>query len=251
MTGAKKEKMPKLVSIDNGTATVDSHGIAENFGKRHDNVLKKIKGLLELEEAKGMFWEAAREDKKHTGYLMGRNGFCILTAGFSGSEAMQWRIRYLQAFDDAQKKISGIGYAKKALLRELEGEQMDKLAEHYAALLENLPGKKKQYKHATRWGLNALVKYYADTVGIHTSLAWDNFRSMWLKEYGENIHAECVKWEAERSGDHMTIPRYLWMTGHLDEACSLVKYMVIEDYFSRNGLDASSSKLLTSLRKIA
>ena len=73
------------------------------FEKEHSKVIRSIRGLecnesfnqanfglVEYEDAKG---EIRPE------YLMTRDGFTLLAMGFTGTKAMQWKIKYAEAFE--------------------------------------------------------------------------------------------------------------------------------------------------------
>lgn len=101
-----------LTTIQNGQAVTSSKRLAENFGKRHDNVIRDIeairKDVLNFEE---MFFESTEPDsysRPQKVYLMNRDGFTLLAMGFTGSEAMQWKIKYIQAFNEMEKKITAL-----------------------------------------------------------------------------------------------------------------------------------------------
>ncbi len=89
-------------------AVVSSRVIAEKFEKRHDNVVRSIKGiiggLLKNEETpKKYFFRTAYIDdqngEKYPEYLCTRDGFSLLVMGFTGEEAFSWKLRYIEAFN--------------------------------------------------------------------------------------------------------------------------------------------------------
>ena len=43
--------------------------------------------------------------KHYPEYIMNRDGFSLLVMGFTGKEAMTWKIRYIQAFNEMEAKI--------------------------------------------------------------------------------------------------------------------------------------------------
>lgn len=95
--------MNELVKIENDRMVTTSRIIAETFNKRHDNVLRDIenlkKDLLNFEE---MFHETETQDsygRQQRIYEITRDGFSLLAMGFTGAEAMEWKIKYLEAFN--------------------------------------------------------------------------------------------------------------------------------------------------------
>lgn len=86
---------------------VDSKQVAQNFQKRHDNVLRDIenikKDVLNFEE---MFIESETSDsygRRQRIYLMNRDGFSLLAMGFTGKEALDWKLKYIEAFNKMEK----------------------------------------------------------------------------------------------------------------------------------------------------
>lgn len=86
---------------------VDSRSIANNFEKRHDNILRDIenikKDVLNFEE---MFIESQLPDnygRLQKVYLMNRDGFSLLAMGFTGKLAFDWKIKYINAFNQMEK----------------------------------------------------------------------------------------------------------------------------------------------------
>ncbi len=102
------DEMIKInVRVEHETMVTDSKNVAEVFGKRHDNVLRDIEGLkkdlLNFEE---MFYEATMPDsygRPQKVYMMNRDGFSILVMGFTGSEALKWKTKYIEAFNKLEK----------------------------------------------------------------------------------------------------------------------------------------------------
>ena len=77
------------------------------FEKRHDNVLRDIKefivdesfGLLNFEESSYI----NSQNKEQPEYLITRDGFTLLAMGFTGAKAMQWKIKYAEAFNTMER----------------------------------------------------------------------------------------------------------------------------------------------------
>lgn len=101
--------MDNLVEIKNNQVVVSSRQVAENFGKEHKNVLRDIKEILAAQNsAAKFFYETIFENrgKQYPMYLMDRNGFSLLVMGFTGKEALQWKIKYIDAFNAMEKKLN-------------------------------------------------------------------------------------------------------------------------------------------------
>lgn len=98
-----------ILSTQNGEPVVSSREVAERFNKNHKDVLRSIENLAAQNCAtKSMFYETTFENrgKQYPMYLMNRDGFSLLTFGFTGDEALEWKLKYIQAFNEMEKKLS-------------------------------------------------------------------------------------------------------------------------------------------------
>ena len=98
-----------ILSTQNGEPVVSSREVAKNFGKEHKDVLKAINNLVAQNcAAKSMFHLSDFENrgKKYPMYLMNRDGFSLLAMGFTGKEALEWKLKYIAAFNEMEKKLS-------------------------------------------------------------------------------------------------------------------------------------------------
>ena len=85
--------------------------------------MKKIK-QLEIPEDFNLrnFAEITYEDdrgRKQPAYLMTRDGFVLLAMGFTGKRAMEWKIKYIEAFNKMEKALKLIAEEK---AKEVEGK---------------------------------------------------------------------------------------------------------------------------------
>lgn len=97
-----------LVSVVSGDIVVSSRDVAENFSKEHRHVLESIREILAAEKSAANFFHESSYDnrgKKYPQYLMNRDGFSLLVMGFTGKEALQWKLKYIEAFNDMEKTL--------------------------------------------------------------------------------------------------------------------------------------------------
>ena len=94
---------------NNGELVVSSRQVAKDFGKRHDNIMRDIGGILNNEDTKDMFHKSSYTNEQngqtYDEYIMNRDGFSLLVMGFTGKEAMAWKIKYIQAFNAMEAKL--------------------------------------------------------------------------------------------------------------------------------------------------
>lgn len=102
--------MNRLVEIRNNQVVVDSKSVAENFGKSHRHVNRDIENLIQKDVSKigHMFYETETPDsygRMQKSYYMNRDGFSLLVMGFTGKEAIEWKLKYIEAFNEMEKKL--------------------------------------------------------------------------------------------------------------------------------------------------
>lgn len=101
-----------ILSTQNGEPVASSRQIAESFGKEHKHVLRDIENLIGGESKIGlssMFFKSeyiSAQNKKLPEYLMNRDGFTLLAMGFTGKEAVQWKLKYIEAFNQMEKQLA-------------------------------------------------------------------------------------------------------------------------------------------------
>ena len=98
------------ITTSNGELVVSSRQVAENFGKEHSKVIRSIEGIANFGDTQGMFHKASyvneQNGQEYKEYLMNRDGFSLLVMGFTGKEAMAWKLKYIEAFNAMEKKLS-------------------------------------------------------------------------------------------------------------------------------------------------
>lgn len=135
--------MTELLTISNGQPTASSRDIAEHFGKRHDHVLRDIETLgKDLPNFGEMFFDTEIPDsygRPQRAYLMNRDGFTLLAMGFTGKEALAWKMKYISAFNAMERELrsrqqglteadfSSLSYEARAIINmELQQKQQAK-----------------------------------------------------------------------------------------------------------------------------
>lgn len=101
--------MNELVTVENNEVVVSSRQVAEHFGKQHKDVLESIRNILAAENSATRFFTESsylNRGKQYVCYLMNRDGFSILVMGFTGKEALEWKIKYINAFNEMEKQLA-------------------------------------------------------------------------------------------------------------------------------------------------
>ncbi|MDS1004425.1 Rha family transcriptional regulator [Clostridium sporogenes] len=100
------------LSIQNGQPVVSSKKIAEDFGKRHNDVVRtieeKIKTLTtEKFTVTNLFIPSTfnHNGNEYKEYLLTRDGFSFLVMGFTGTKADIWKLKYIEAFNKMEEML--------------------------------------------------------------------------------------------------------------------------------------------------
>ena len=87
--------------------------VAEVFGKEHRNVVRDIKNLIEggvlKNEQTQMFEETTyineQNKQSYHMFIMNQDGFTLLAMGFNGKKAMEFKLKYIEAFNAMKRQI--------------------------------------------------------------------------------------------------------------------------------------------------
>lgn len=109
--------MKRLVVINNNQIVVSSKDIAEHFGKAHKDVLENIRNILVAENSATKFFQETStvyRGQQFPFYLMNRDGFSLLAMGFTGKKALQWKLKYIEAFNEMEETLKQ-GYLEESV----------------------------------------------------------------------------------------------------------------------------------------
>ena len=98
-----------LVEVRNQQAVTSSQLVAEVFKKQHKHVLEAIEKVkAENSAVTTMFYEStytAGTGKAYKMYYMNRDGLSLLVMGFTGKKALEWKLKYIEAFNAMEKQL--------------------------------------------------------------------------------------------------------------------------------------------------
>lgn len=103
--------MDNLVIMKDQQAVTSSLQIAETFNKNHRDVLAAIDDLKEgvAENYADLFYEDTyihpQNKQSYRQVIMNRDGFTLLAMGFTGQKALQFKLKYIEAFNQMEKEI--------------------------------------------------------------------------------------------------------------------------------------------------
>ena len=180
-----------LVKMRGKNAVCDSLDVAEHFGKRHDNVIRLIDNLLKIEGVKQTFVVSKYVDSKgeqRKRYYMNRDGFSLLVMGFTGKEAIEWKLKYIEAFNRMEQ----------LLFQKQTEVYKDTRAYQKAVRKQETDAIKLLVDYAEGQGSRNAVRYYSSlskladkTAGI-TDRETATIEQIGMLALAENIIAKCI-----------------------------------------------------------
>lgn len=228
----------ELVEVNKEQVVTDSRKVAKVFGKEHKNVLTAIRDILVAEnQATKFFYETEHEyrGQKFPMYLMNRDGFSLLVMGFTGSKAMQWKIKFIEAFNAMEKQLREQAKPK---------TQLDILVESAKALQEQerrlarteldiADIKKEQQIQSSRLDtfngvctegtkrqkLVAMIQAYAAKNGLTYREGWHRFKAAYNTAFHTSL-GNSISYYTKENGlkKKPSVPEFLEKKGLLDDA---------------------------------
>ena len=204
-----KHKDVVIKKID-GELVVTSRQIAEDFDKRHADVIEKIEELIKTENSvMTMFIETsykAGTGKSYKEYLITRDGFSLLVMGFTGLKALQWKLKYIEAFNkmeqalkEPQKQLTPIEMMELQfkILKE-QGQKLDEVEEKVEVLSNSMTIDYGQQEVINRVAKERMVQVLGgkDTPA-YRELSKKVFSNLW-KRYKQAFHVASYKDTAKK-----------------------------------------------------
>lgn len=97
---------------DSNQPLTNSKLVAEVFEKEHKNVMQSIRKLMEgtaqNSAVRQMFSESTylnEQNKEQPMFIMNQDGFTLLAMGFNGKKAMEFKLKYIEAFNAMKRQI--------------------------------------------------------------------------------------------------------------------------------------------------
>ena len=101
------------IKYENNQMLVTSLQVAKDFKKEHQHVLRDIRKIISnggVQNWTDLFHETKyiheQNHQEYPMYLMNRDGFTLLTMGFTGKEALEWKLKYINAFNKMEAKLN-------------------------------------------------------------------------------------------------------------------------------------------------
>ena len=191
--------MNKLVELNNEQIVTTSLVVAGSFGKRHDHVLRDVRNLeKDVPNFGEMFLEVETPDsygRSRKTYYINRDGFTLLAMGFTGKEALQFKLEYIEAFNAMEQELKQPKLSTKELLLRATNEheqRIEKLETKVQQAFDDAPINFVQQKRLE----DARKKRVIEVLGGYDSNAY--------KQMARKVFAACSR-DVKRL---FSIPRY-------------------------------------------
>lgn len=155
--------MVDLVVALNGNAFAESQDVCINFNKAHRETLRKIDDTIreltvQNRTVKDYFIESSyttSRNRKYRNFLMTRDGFTLLGMSFTGDKAMEFKLKYMEAFNQMEASLRQQSFA-----RMIGKETRKKLTDHIQESGENERMHGYGYSNYTKMAYKAIgIKY--------------------------------------------------------------------------------------------
>lgn len=110
-----------IITNTNGKLTVSSLQVAKDFRKRHDHIIRDIENLITETSTENMdnftpqnwgdllfiktSYQHPQNHQWYKYYELTRDGFCLLVMGFTGKKALEWKLKYIEAFNLMEQQL--------------------------------------------------------------------------------------------------------------------------------------------------
>lgn len=104
--------MENLIQVNsNNTPITTSLKIAEVFGRQHKNVMRAINQMYMPKNFRELNFEPSsytnEQNKEQPMYNITKDGFVLLVMGFTGKKATEFKIAYINAFNEMENYLRG------------------------------------------------------------------------------------------------------------------------------------------------
>lgn len=102
--------MTNLVIMKDRQAVTTSLQVAENFEKNHQHILRDLDGLKEgvqnwTDLFQEDFYTHPQNKQQYRMIYMNRDGFTLLAMGFTGKKALDFKLKYINAFNEMESHV--------------------------------------------------------------------------------------------------------------------------------------------------
>lgn len=247
MSAQPLRALAPVVTLSNNRIVTTSKDVADCFGKQHKHVLDAIQNLLvELPpdhqpNFRPMVFEAeigSGAIRKFPAYEITRDGFTLLAMGFTGKKALQFKLAYIDAFNQMEAKLreAAPGTADKILHRTIGTDGFHVLGALVAGKVRGLPAQIRRRATMKLWAQvhAAFNVRSAEDIPVNQLDSARNFVAAYALE------GELLDREQPPAGRHVpmaTIYNAYALVRHFDALADLFKERRLYEHLSGLGSD--------------
>lgn len=101
------------IKYENNQMFVTSLQVARDFKKEHQHVLRDIRKIIAnggVQNWTDLFHETVyvheQNRQEYPMFLINRDGFTLLAMGFTGKYALEWKLKYINAFNEMETRLN-------------------------------------------------------------------------------------------------------------------------------------------------
>lgn len=134
-----------IIKNNKGVLTVSSLQVAKDFDQNHRHVTEAISSLIKgcAEKSADLFIEASYQHPQNKQwykyYEITRDGFSLLVMGFTGKKALDWKLKYIEAFNLMERKLLAVNEKANLLLSIYNGGTEAVIASKQLVEIETKP----------------------------------------------------------------------------------------------------------------
>ena len=211
---------------DNDLALTNSLLVAEKFGKEHNKVVRAIENLIggiakngntPENTIQGMFertiYTNPQNGQAYPMYIMNRDGFSLLVLGFTGKKALEFKLEFINAFNEMERIIKENKPKMSQAEFLLQQAQMFVEMERRTSKIENeIAEMKKEREEATyallteqylskdslpelseakqrRQNIRRMINDYSAATGLRQQDIWHDIYAKLYYQYGKSINS--------------------------------------------------------------
>ena len=177
-------------------------------------------------------------------YLMNRDGFTLLAMGFTGKQALEWKLKYIKAFNEMEAELKAkqepksqidilVESAKALQRQERELARLKLTQEEQAESLRIVNSRMDTLNGVCTEGtkrqkLVAMVQKYAISNGLAFNRGWHDFRQAYNTAFHTNLR-NSQNYYCEKQGiKKISTPDFLERKGYLDDAMRIMDKLLAQ-----------------------
>lgn len=178
--------MADLVLAKKNEVFADSRVVADKFGKRHNDFVKSIERLIdnlgEIKLRKSSYLKFTKKQTEYRGqtfdyYEMNKPAFSLLVMGLTGKKALEWKLRFNDAFYEMERQITSELLNKQSELWLAQREQSRQIRKEETDIIKDF------VEYATKQGSAKAQFYYKHiTVATYKCLGLVQYQRPKLRE---------------------------------------------------------------------